>query len=111
MEALQNVLIGLAVALVVAFLTGALNSVRNYLNGKLTTAQLELLNQIAEIAVWAIEQTGPGTFATKRDAAIAIIKEYLEAHGFEFPDTVIEAVVESSVATSFNYNTLVKGAE
>jgi hypothetical protein len=106
MEALQEVLVEIGLLLALAIGSWVANTLRGYIMSKKNSANLELLGNLAEVAVWAVEQKGPGVFGTKKDAAVVIIEKQLREMGLlgKFPGSTIDAAIEAAVGSQFHYS-------
>lgn len=105
MEVLQGLLMELAVVGAVAVLTYVIQTLRAYIKSKASKEDLELLEKLADIAVWAVEQKGTGIFSTKKDAAREIIlTELNNLKAGKFPTGTVDAAIEAAVATNFHYS-------
>lgn len=106
MEQISALLVQIAALVITGMLTAALAALRAYLKSKLTTEQYDLLDKLANSAVWSVEQQGPGLFLTKKEAATNIVNQALAHKGIELPEDAVNAAIESNVATSFHYGKL-----
>lgn len=106
MESLQSLLLEVGVLAAVAALTWIANTLRGYINSKKNVANLELLGNLAEVAVWAVEQNGAGVFGTKKDAAVVIIEKQLREMGLlgKFPGSTIDSAIEAAVGSQFHFS-------
>lgn len=102
-------LLGIAIALgvVLAFVLvgGLIATFTGFMRARLKQEDMELLDRVALMAVWAVEQLGSGVFTNKKAAAKEIIGDQLQKQGKldVFAPTMIDAAVEANVAQAFNY--------
>lgn len=110
MEALIQLAMQVGILLAMALLTLVANALRKFIASKATREDMEMLQNLAEMAVWAVEQKGAGVFATKKEAARDII--FGELRNMEklgkYPTTTIDAAIEASVGTGINFTKLTR---
>lgn len=105
MEALQGLLVEVAVLLAVAMLTWVANSLRAYIKSKSDKDMVFILDKLVDTAVWAVEQRGSGPFASKKDAARQTILDQLRDMKMDrrFSIQTIDAAIEAAVGANFHY--------
>ena len=109
LNVLQQVLMGLLVALVpvlTKFIIEVLVAYKNKLVAEIENSKPELmwyLNEAVRVAVAAAEQSGlAGLVDEKKEYAIEVAQQWLDAHGWDEIDIVIlDAAIEAEVIRQF----------
>jgi len=105
MEALSGVLLELAILVAMALATFIATELRKFIKSKASKENLELLERIADIAVWAVEQNPHPVFGSKKTEALKIIEAQLRELKLlgKYPGSTIDSAIEAAVATNFHY--------
>lgn len=105
MEALSGALLELAILAAMALATFVATELRKYIKSKANKENLELLEKMADIAVWAVEQKHTPLFGSKKDEALKIIEAQLAELKLlgKYPSSTINSAIEAAVGTNFHY--------
>ncbi|MGV4321332.1 phage holin [Bacillus mojavensis] len=98
MDAIQEQLINLLMALIVGFIGFATKAVYSYLNKKGVVAQIQAHKQIVDIAVNAIEQTCKELGGKEKlELAKAEVVKLAKTKGIKISEKDLDMLVEASV--------------
>lgn len=112
MDLLLTVGLYLGIILLFMLVTGLISLTTAFLRTRVEREDMELLDRVANMAVWAVEQVGVGVFGTKKANAVSIVDSHMRKirKNHRFSTEMVEAAIESNVATNFHWKDLTNGA-
>lgn len=113
MDVLLTVALYLGIILLFVLVTGVIALFSSFLRTRVQKEDMELLDRIANMAVWAVEQMGAGVFGGKKATAAGIVATHLKTikKDGRFSPEIIEAAIESNVGTNFHWKDHASGLE
>jgi hypothetical protein len=97
----------LLTAVIAGFVAYGCRYALSWLKAHSTAGQLQLLLDVAAIAVQAAEKTGVAdTAVARKDAALATVTALAASKGIKFDPSTIDAAIESAVQTELTHAAL-----